>query len=378
MEIVVVCNPENRRANLFCQAARDLGLPTPRCVAYASILADETILHDVLRPGNRLRIESPGENFDVERRIIARGAAVMEAGVGEYISESDALALRPDHGRIRFYKQWFAGFGAVLGQIQQVAFDSDCRVLNTPEAICMMFDKRRCQYHLQERQIPVPGLWPELASYDALHEQRKKQKAVRLFIKPSHASSASGVLAYRAQRDREEILAPVAIERSGGEVKLYNSLKVRRYTDPADIRALINFILAEGAVVEEWIPKASLQGKFFDLRVVVINGRAQFALPRLSAGPITNLHLGNQRGDASNVRGQLGDRCYDQAMHCAEAAVRSVDGAFYAGVDVLIPAGFGQPRVLEINAFGDLLPGLVNAQGLDTYTATLKEWMHAA
>ncbi|MBT1710702.1 STM4014 family protein [Fulvivirgaceae bacterium PWU5] len=378
MNIVVVCNPENRRADLFCNAARGLGLAAPQRIAYTSILENEHVLDDALGPNTLLRIESPGENFEVERRIIARGADIVHTGNAGRISEVDARNLRPDHGRIRFLRQWFLGFGHVLRQIQQSAVTSGCSMLNTPDAIRLMFDKRCCQRHLQDRQIPIPRLLPELVSYHALREQIQEERGRRLFIKPSHASSASGVLAYRAQGHREEIFAPIALERVAGEVKLYNSLKVRRYTDRTDIRILVDFILREGAVVEEWIPKASLQGKIFDLRVVVINGRAQFTLPRLSAGPITNLHLGNQRGPVSNLRERLGSQCYDQAMHCAEAAVRSLNGAFYAGVDVLIPAGFGQPRVLEINAFGDLLPGLTNVHGHDTYTATLKEWMYAA
>jgi glutathione synthase/RimK-type ligase-like ATP-grasp enzyme len=378
MNIVVVCNPENRRADLFCTAARGLGLPTPRRISYTSILEDEGILQDALRPDTLLRIESPGENFEVERRIIARGANFMHFGNAGRISEADARNLHTDHGRIRFLRQWFLGFSDVLKQIQRAISASRCRVLNAPDVIGLMFDKRCCQHHLHNQQIPVPRLLPELTNYDALREQIQEGGGQRLFIKPWHASSASGVLAYRAQGHREEIFAPIALERLAGEVKLYNSLTVRRYTDPGDIRTLINFILAEGAVVEEWIPKASLQGKIFDLRVVVINGQGQFILPRLSAGPITNLHLGNQRGNVSNLRGALGSRCYDQALECAEAAVRSLSGAFYAGVDVLIPAGFGQPRVLEVNAFGDLLPGLTNVQGHDTYTATLKEWMYAA
>lgn len=378
MDIVVVCNPENRRAELFCNAARGLGFPAPRCIGYASILKDEAVLHDALGPDTLLRIESPGENLEVERRLIARGAHSLEPGKAGRISEAGALALAPDHGRIRFLRQWFLGFSSVLRQMHEAVLTSGCSVLNTPEAIRLMFDKLSCQRHLQNLQIPVPCLLPVYTDYAALREHVVSERMKRLFIKPSHASSASGVIAYRAHGHREEIYAPIAIERIAGEIKLYNSLKLQRYTDAADIHTLIDFVLSEGAVVEEWIPKASMQGKVFDLRIVVINGQAQFALPRLSAGPITNLHLGNQRGAVSGLREYLGSRCYDQAMHCAEAAVRSLAGAFYAGVDVLIPAGFGQPRVIEVNAFGDLLPGLATAAGHDTYAATLKEWMDAA
>ncbi len=44
--------------------------------------------------------------------------------------------------------------------------------------------------------------------------------------------------------------------------------------------------------------------------------------------------------------------------------------SLYAGVDVVISPGFRRHAVLEINAFGDLLPGVL-FEGLDTYTAEL-------
>ena len=121
---------------------------------------------------------------------------------------------------------------------------------------------------------------------------------------------------------------------------------------------------------------ATLQNQFFDVRIVVINGKARHVLPRLSAGPITNLHLGNQRGNAELLRKKLGLVKYEQMLHTAEQAVRTIPGAFYAGVDVLIPAGFGKPSILELNAFGDLLPQLLH-QGEDTYTAELNALLHA-
>jgi glutathione synthase/RimK-type ligase-like ATP-grasp enzyme len=128
--------------------------------------------------------------------------------------------------------------------------------------------------------------------------------------------------------------------------------------------------------VEEWIPKASLQNQTFDVRIVVIGGKARHVVPRLSEGPITNLHLGNRRGDADQLIRLLGEEKYDQLLDTAERAVNSLPGTLYAGVDLLIPTGLGEPRVLELNAFGDLLPNLYH-QGEDTYTAELKALLHA-
>jgi hypothetical protein len=49
------------------------------------------------------------------------------------------------------------------------------------------------------------------------------------------------------------------------------------------------------------MPKAGIDGRTFDLRVLVIAGRARHAVARLSRGPMTNLHLLNERGDPARV-----------------------------------------------------------------------------
>jgi hypothetical protein len=48
--------------------------------------------------------------------------------------------------------------------------------------------------------------------------------------------------------------------------------------------------------------------------------------------------------------------------------MRQFPGSLYAGVDIAISPNFAEHHVLEVNAFGDLLPGLLH-QGLDTYEA---------
>lgn len=377
MNLVVVGNPENRRTGYFCQAAKALNLPAPEVISYEDILTGRKKLSDSLTSHSLLRIESPGENFAVEKKLIARGAAICDPSPASHITESEALCLEPDYGRIRFLRQWFLGYENLLRTWENDIERSRCRVFNSPEAIRLMFDKFSCQRYLQAVNIAVPDLLPGALNYDELRDKMAGHGLRRVFIKPLHSSSASGVMAYGTNGNKEEIITSIELVNSHNETRFYNALKVRRYNDRKDIRCLIDFILAEGAVVEEWIPKASLDGNFFDIRVVVINGAAKFILPRMSKGPITNLHLGNQRGQLNEVKSILGTENFERMVQCAEGAARSLNGAFYAGVDILIPAGLGKPRVLELNAFGDLLPGLTY-NGDDTYTTGLKDFLHAA
>jgi hypothetical protein len=84
----VICNPENRRVELFQNALRNLGLPPARVVAYIDLLAGHVDLSAELMPAAVVRIESPGEDFEVEKALLlagveaaaAEGSPVIEAG----------------------------------------------------------------------------------------------------------------------------------------------------------------------------------------------------------------------------------------------------------------------------------------------------------
>src|SRR5262249_19335882 len=136
------------------------------------------------------------------------------------------------------------------------------------------------------------------------------------------------------------------------------------------IAALIDALCPHRVHVEEWIPKAGIEGRVFDLRVVVIAGQARHIVARLSRGPITNLHLLNSRGDPEVVRARMGGEAWAAAVAACERAMGCFPESLYGGIDLLIAAGFRRHAVLEVNAFGDLLPGII-WQGLDTYAAEL-------
>ena len=57
-------------------------------------------------------------------------------------------------------------------------------------------------------------------------------------------------------------------------------------------------------------------------------------------------------------------------QNCARAAA-CFPGSLHAGVDLLIGTGWRRHMVAEVNAFGDLLPGIRDAAGRDSYAAQL-------
>src|SRR4029077_1359837 len=106
----------------------------------------------------------------------------------------------------------------------------------------------------------------------------------------------------------------------------------------------------------------------FDLRVVVIAGRSEHVVPRLGRGPMTNLHLKNRRGDVGTLRAKMESPDWEAALHTCRRASAAFPDCLYTGVDLLIAPGCRRHAVLEVNAFGDLLPG-VTCRGRDTYAA---------
>ena len=148
---------------------------------------------------------------------------------------------------------------------------------------------------------------------------------------------------------------------------LVNSLNVTTFTTLADLELILDLLLPQGMIIEQWIPKLSLPGGAVDLRVLVIAGEARHWVIRQSNHPMTNLHLGNQRGNPVELVARIGDENLQAAFRLAERAAACFPDSLYAGVDVLLDSRH-RAWIGEINAFGDLLPRLLH-RGQSAYSA---------
>lgn len=378
MRFALLANPENRRASFFAAACGRLGLPAPAVISWDSFLSGgpET-LAATLRGCDALRIESPGENWQVERRLIALGAEACAAeGIHPSIAAGEAIGLPDDRGRVRFGRQWYHGWCAALERVGEAMAATGIPAMNPPEAIALMFDKAAAQAHLAATGVPIPRPLGTPSGFDNLLAMMASARVSRLFLKPCHGSSGAGVVAFQRHANDGRMLAicPAEIVRDGAGARLYNSLRVTRFTTAADLRALIDAVCAERAHAEAWFPKAGFRGRAFDLRVVVIGGEARHCVARTSAGPITNLHLGNTRGDLDAICRRMGDEAWHEARRVCQLAARAFPRCAYAAIDLLVGTDFASFAVAEVNAFGDLLPG-IQSQGQDTYTAALAAWI---
>ena len=245
------------------------------------------------------------------------------------------------------------------------------QLMNRPEEILLMFDKRRCHAFLEQHQIRVPAALPPIHSYDELMEALRQRGWSRVFLKLAHGSSASGTIAYRFSGHRHQAFTTVETFSHAGEERprLYNTRRIRTLESQQEIAQVVNALCCHRIHGEYWLPKAMFNGQALDLRIVTIGGRTRHTVVRLSHSPMTNLHLLNQRGDPAAIEERVGPQHWHAAQQSCERAAQLL-GSLYVGIDFLFQSDYRQHALLELNAFGDLLPG-VHYEGLDTYSTEI-------
>ncbi len=368
MHFLLIGNPENRRMSAFVAEVEALKVHSYALIAYKDLLDNTVDLAAHIRPNTIVKIESPGENSAVRQGLIEYGAA---------LSHTTKPALLSDFGRIAYRDEWYRGFCRFLSDLKTRLLPFDVHLMNGVDSILTLFDKVATKAILIKNNIPTPLALDHVRDYETLRIQMQTQRIHSVFIKPAHGSSASGVVAFRTDGKRVQAISSVELVKEEQTIALYNSLKVRTYTDEATVIALINSILKGKASIEQWIPKAAFNGLSYDFRVVVIAGKARHTVARTSKSPITNLHLGNSRGDLSAIMAHIGSSKFEAIKNVAEQTAACFPDCLYLGVDVLISANLKQIMVLEVNAFGDLLPNLTDA-GENIYqaqiSASVQKW----
>ena len=242
-----------------------------------------------------------------------------------------------------------------LALLARMAEHKTVKFFNTPGAIAALLDKRRCKERLLEAGLPVTEFLrgkESIRNTDQLLAAMREQQVWQVFVKPVFGSGAAGVSAFRLQPGTGRMclytcacLVP--------ELGLLNTKKLQYCTRTDEIRPLLDQILGLDCVVERWYPKASHEGYAFDLRAVVQMGQTYYILARLSKGPVTNLHLNNhplpveELGLPDEIQERTKDLCR-QAMDC-------FPGLQSAGIDLLLEKGSLSPRIIEMNAQGDLI-----------------------
>jgi len=373
--VVVVGHGAGRRVALLREALARLGLPPARVVSYPDLLVGRVALPDVVQAGSIVRIESPDKDLEGERALLAAGADEPDpdgpdADGYDRLTREQVAALQPERGRILPTRQWYLGLCRVLRLIEeQLAACPPHRPMNAPADVATMFDKRRCHALLQRHGVAVPRCLGLVRSYAELMARMHDEHWRRVFVKIAHGSSASGVVALQTNGRQLHATTTVQLTRDAGALRLYNSRRLRVYRDPDEVALLIDTLCRHRVHVEQWLPKASVGDRAFDLRVVVIAGQVRHVVARFSRGPMTNLHLLNERGGLDTVLPRIGADAWTRARDACEAVMAACfPHSLHAGIDLMFTPDYRRHAVLEVNAFGDLLPGALS-DGQDTYTA---------
>ncbi len=366
---LVLGNPENRRIHFFQGALRSAGYSEARVIDYETVvghISEGKPLQELGIPesasGAVVRIESPGENHRVADSLIRLGAVITGADLNQ-VERRLQSAL---HGEILFQDFWFAGYSHLLDRLASLSAEW----MNSPEEIRLMFDKAVTNDRLSASEVPMPEHLGSVTTYEELRAVMKRVGISRVFVKLVGGSSASGVIALQTRPGRIEAVTSteVVFDANTGESRLFNSLRLQRYSNEVELARLVDSLGKNGLTVERWLPKAGFDGRTFDLRLVVIGGEVRHTVMRTSRSPLTNLHLGNKRGDVDRLFSLIQPDSLEAAFDSCRRAAKAFPNSLYLGIDLMFTPRFQNHAVLEVNAFGDLLPG-VKHEGETTYEA---------
>lgn len=355
--LTLLATSGSKRVRLMQAARAQLRLPPAQVLEWRDWLAQPALLEEALRQPGCLKIEPPGDDCAAHLLLLHAGCRMQQR----------APVDAPAHGELLAMDAWFAGFRAAMDALAaQLAALPQVRVLNAPGEIARMTDKLACQQHLAAHGVPVPLLLGPVQGYEHLQSLLREHAIDRVYLKPRYGSSASGVVAYRRNRaGSQQATTSAALLRGSGAPRLFNRKRMSRYASAQDIAALVDALAAQALYAEAWLDKPRCGDSHYDLRVVTLAGQPAHRVARIGSQMMTNLHLDNRRGDAASLLSVADMLALENSATLAACAFPA---SHVTGYDLVVR--HGQAHVLEANAFGDLLPGLL-WQGVDTYTAQL-------
>lgn len=371
---LVVGNPGCRRVAQFNAALEQLRHPPATLLRYSDFLNGTIRLRDHLVPGSRVRFESAAENWEVRKALLNRGIGPALSQGYPAAGYSDISRVPNQSGILLWPRQLYLGFADLLHDFIRDMRGIVVSVMNALQDILLLFDKPACQLKLQRCGIPIPEIIGVPTNYEQVRELCRKRE--RVMLKLAHGSGGAGCVALHRVGGKLRALTSAHWTYANGKKWMYSSQRVRQILDESELAELIDQLCREGAHLEKWLPKARIDGYGFDLRIVTIGGIPTHAVPRLSHAPFTNLNLGNRRGDLELAKARIGDLKWRAIMSTCKNAAMQFPQSTYLGIDVLVTPQ-GDHFVLEVNAFGDLLPGILS-DGLDTYASEIARFQRAA
>lgn len=365
--LVVVGNPGCRRVGFWKAAAARLGWRFG-FVSYHSVFDG---WHESLAPGTVVRVETPGRDWGTFQRLLNHG---IEPALQDNYAVLDSAAtarLEYDRGRLVKPRQAHLGFIRLLSELQRQLESQRVQLMHSAEEIAVCFDKPVCQARLEQNGVPTPRSFGSPRCYDELQNTVREHK--RVMVKLAHGSGGAGCVAIHHSGGRTRGITTVAQVPSPEGIRLYHSKHPIPLESEVEVARLVDRLCEERVQAEAWLPKAQLDGRNIDLRIVTIGGEARHTAVRCSDSVFTNLSMGNARESWTAVAAKMGANAWESVRDTCAAAAAAFPRSFTLGLDVLIRPDWKRFQVLEVNAFGDLLVQ-ERDRDEDTYTATLNAW----
>ena len=146
-KFVLISHPGHLRARLFEEALQTLSMDSAQLIPWIDLLDGTCSLDELIDESTWIKIDSPGNHFEVTKRLIAQGQKSTESS-GLQFEEQDI-------GRIQGNSVWYAGFRDILIQLENQAGPS-AKWFTAPSDIALMFDKPRCNRFLRSQGLRVP------------------------------------------------------------------------------------------------------------------------------------------------------------------------------------------------------------------------------
>lgn len=349
-----------KRIRLTQQARSAAGLPPAEVLEWRDWLAAPERLSSMLEQPCVFKVDAPGDDPAVQARLLAEGC----------IAEGIAVPGPLEHGEIAVSGAWFKGLERALQCLeQQLATVPHVRVMNAPREALLMTDKLACQQHLAKHDVPVAQVLGIVEGYDHFQSLLDQHDLDRAFIKTRYGSSASGVVAYRRnRRGGEQATTSAQLVHGSNGTRLYNCKRMSRYHHGTDVRSLVDLLARQQAYAEAWLPKPRAGNGHYDIRILTLGGQPAHRVARIGTRMMTNLHLDNRRAAVDSLLDAASSAALERV---ARQAAQAFPASHVIGLDLV--AQRGEAHVLEANAFGDLLPGLL-WQEQDTYAAQWKSF----
>ena len=367
MDWLIIGSNNDPRVQDFQQALKSTGAAPARVLGYQ--LDWPEVLPELLTENTCLRIEAPNQLSDV-RYLIRRGfdcASIdgLEVCVDESVNNADL-----ENGEFFAPHQFYFGFKKKLEQLDDLIQKHPIAgCMNHIQDILTFFDKQHCHQALAKENIVTPEGIYDVCSYQDLREKMKLESLKNVFIKTRFGSGASGIVALKTNGTKLHSVSTV--EQHNG--RFYNTRRLQRSDNETEVSSLIDSLCKWGVHCESWVPKALVDKKESDCRILLVNGEADFFVLRKSNTPITNLHLMNERAKIHELVDSMVDGAWAQVLNTCKKVAALYPKSFHVAADIAVHKNLRDHSVLELNAFGDFLQK-ISHKGMSTHAWQLQQF----